>query len=99
MGNKFTQGPWRVEDDGRERLEITCDARKDRVAVAFVEVGFDEPFESEQEANARLLSAAPELFEALKILLKHVTSQHLSLEEQADGITKARAAISKAAAE
>lgn len=64
--SKFTPGPWRVEDDGRERLEITCAARKDRVAMAFVEVGFDEPFESEQEANARLIAAAPALFEVVE---------------------------------
>ena len=46
--------------------------------------------------DADVLEAAPDLLEALKDALMVMTSQKVRIEEQADAITKARAAIAKA---
>lgn len=65
--SKHTKGPWEVyEDDEFDTLTITAAGRDGKVAIATIDIGFDEPFESEQRANARLLAAAPALLEALE---------------------------------
>lgn len=65
------QGPWHIRDEGHDVLNITNELRSDRMApICTVGVGYDEPFESQQQANAHLIAAAPELVEALERFVK-----------------------------
>lgn len=66
-----TPGPWRLKRDAnREEYSVNVPP-KDPGAVGYLQIaslnfGFDEPFESQQHANARLIAAAPDLLAALK---------------------------------
>lgn len=63
---KWTPGPWFVsDDDGWDELRINSRERDESniVEIATVAIGFDGPVGIEQDANARLISAAPELAE------------------------------------
>jgi hypothetical protein len=66
-----TPGPWIVyDDDTSDCLEITCDARDGKVAIATVSIGFETLFDSEQRNNAafivRACNAHADLVAALK---------------------------------
>jgi hypothetical protein len=65
---KHTPGPWQLEDaDPNEEFEIFVPAQPcGRYNIATVCYGYDEPFESQQHANAKLIAAAPEMLDALK---------------------------------
>lgn len=63
MSEKHTPGPWTFDKDAEE---ITCEKRRGMAAIATVETGWAEPFESEQQANAHLIAAAPDLLAALR---------------------------------
>jgi uncharacterized protein (UPF0212 family) len=68
MSAKHTPGPWVVIDtDGG--LEVTAESRDGHVPIVEIELGFNEPFEAEQKANARLIAAAPALVECLRLTL------------------------------
>jgi hypothetical protein len=76
-----TPGEWFVyDDDTSDELAITADARDGKVPIATVSIGFDEPFDSEQRANAQLLAAAPALFEALEDCLRVLHPQTAEYE-------------------
>jgi hypothetical protein len=61
-----TPGPWNRAMQG-DTIEISISATPfGRKVIAEVQTGFDEPFESQQHANARLIAAAPELLHALR---------------------------------
>lgn len=101
---RFTPGPWFVQDDewtDGDTANITSDFRSDNSIVPVAQIsgggsgsGFDSGFSLEQNANAKLIAAAPELLEALQGLLALYESdegcRHLA------EYTKARAAIAKA---
>lgn len=106
MGVKFTPGPWVVSTE--RRVEIGCDwhwigpedwhTRTARCVGYFGE-------EEEQEANANLIAAAPDLYEALDALFKDYKqladsgdAGNWSLEELEVG-KKALAALAKARGE
>ena len=68
-----TEGPWFCKfDDFDEELHITSAVLEasNMVEICRVGVGFDQPFEAEQQANARLIAAAPELLEAAKLAME-----------------------------
>ena len=67
--SKFTPGPWSYD---QESMEISTPLRAGMSEIAIVETGWAEPFESEQQANAALIAAAPALYEALKDLLADI---------------------------
>lgn len=73
MERKWTPGPWMEIGDGyrEDGIEITTSDRQanDMVEIAAVEVDFEEEFDAEQRANARLIAAAPDLYEACAGLL------------------------------
>jgi len=79
---KHTPGPWSI------RQESVWSVGTDHEMTALVYGCTD----TEEEANARLIAAAPDLLEALKILAKQAESHG------AEGVywDKARAAIAKA---
>lgn len=65
---KHTPGPWLFDE---ESGAITTHKRiaKGIARIVTVRLGWAEPFESEQIANARLIAAAPDLLEALCMVL------------------------------
>lgn len=73
MSNKHTPGPWLFDS---EADEITCKKRDGMAAIATVETGWAEPFESEQQANARLIAAAPDLLMAPKTARRELAAMH-----------------------
>ena len=60
MKAQHTPGPWEFDEDANE-ITTPNRIKNDQVCIAIVELGWDEPFESEQQANARLMAASTEL--------------------------------------
>jgi hypothetical protein len=86
---KHTPGPWEVlEFPDCYQINGIRDHQYDEIAETGDNTELDE-------ANARLISAAPELLEALRGLLSHVESWKV-VETAHGDIANARAAISKA---
>ncbi len=95
---KHTPGPWLCVDNGDDSfdydvLSITTEDRVYRslVDIARVPIGYDEPLEAEQKANAALMTASPDLLAALVETLAIATRN-----EEGDFADRARAAIAKA---
>lgn len=92
MTTKHTPGPWSTEVDRKKALEINIvSGNRPFVATAWPANHPDK----EQEANARLIAAAPDLLKALEELLE-VTDFH---ELYGSRTEAARAAIAKATGE
>ncbi len=80
MTHTHTQGPWHVgagngegsifSDNGRTRLEI---GGTTLYSIAQITRGWNEV---EDEANARLIAAAPELLEACMVALAAIKSEY-----------------------
>ena len=67
----YTKGPWRVHSTANEALAIYSGFRR----VATVPHSDREGL-PEDEANAKLIAAAPELLEALQLLTKQCDQWH-----------------------
>lgn len=97
-----TPGPWSIhETKGNggnisDRVEIAGpeEGRK-RSLIASI-YGFKLP---EGQANARLIAAAPELYEALEAAYMVLKPQKSRFEEYVNAVTLARAALAKARGE
>src|SRR3990167_164278 len=91
---KHTEGPWRIRHTsiGGHRA-ISDKNNKDIVVVT----GIGE-IEEEQDANARLIAAAPELLEALKLMVEQYGGMvDGGVEKNARiSVEKAKQAIAKA---
>jgi predicted adenine nucleotide alpha hydrolase (AANH) superfamily ATPase len=77
MAAKFTPGPWKYVATSDSQL-----IQQTRTDLLVAEVAQDETYDeaadvAEAEANAHLIAAAPELFEALTKILKHVEDMEL----------------------
>ena len=95
---KYTQGPWRVDES---HINGSINAGKRHVAIANFYNCHDEEVRvtrEQQEANAQLISAAPDLFEALKIILEYPYGDASPLDDPLV-MNQARAAIRKAEGE
>lgn len=101
----FTPGPWQIRDDMTPdgRLTVIGDVDGEYVdgrahctykTIAVCEDDFGERL-ANAEANARLIAAAPDLYEALKDLARTVEHAWPSLANTAP-LNAARAAILKA---
>jgi len=97
---KHTPGPWAVHWPGYT-VEAVHPVRNDatgKTPVAFV-TGY---FAGQQTANALLIAAAPELYEALQAMLNGVYHYHDTAEQIAGNcgeyqtVRRARAALAKA---
>lgn len=101
MTTKYTPAPWFVVNGENGGIEIRSDSRWGMVEICLVDTGFNEPIESEQISNARLISAAPELLEACKIIVDAFDSlsQSSPARNEMLHINVARAAIAKALGE
>ena len=65
MNEKFTQGPWSILFN--DKTKVVLEKSGVAIFVADTYAGFTKS-DSEQEVNAALISAAPELYSALKNL-------------------------------
>lgn len=65
---KWTPGPWTLVDVTGDEIAITTEARMadDIIPIVEVLIDWDEPLESEQQANSRLIAESPALYEALE---------------------------------
>jgi hypothetical protein len=98
MGN-WTKGPWRVFHAGcfpgieaRDQSVVVWGKADDNEGVRG---GSDE----EVQANANLISAAPELYEALRACLGHLTGGMDGDWDEIDPVATARVALAKARGE
>lgn len=97
MSTKFTPGPWHVQRGNSSNPMVGTDE------VSIAEVLDDvHPDTEQQEANARLIAAAPELLAACQMLLARI--EQLQDQWGKEGFTDAtarllREAIAKAAVE
>lgn len=92
---KFTTGPWKVGDKHRD-----CQIFHGSDSVAFAREEFGRISSIEAKANAHLIAASPELYEALYRLVRDC--EIAGLQEQAGfdcWINMANAALAKARGE
>ena len=97
MSDRHTQGPWHVgmesdwsiDTDGENSFVHIGPNYGDPVAIAVVGSAWDQ--DDELEANARLIAAAPDLLEALRLALPYVRNDNTA--------SVMRAAIAKATGE
>lgn len=90
-----TLGPWITDDADKHDIAryVMSDLRPFPHTIARLELGRHRAERAEQEANARLMAAAPELLEALEEMLSAWDEGPAYGAASAD---KARAAIAKA---
>ena len=97
-----TPGPWathKTEGNGGnipDRLEIVGPEEGRRRSLIASIYGFKM---LEGQANARLIAAAPELYEALEAAYMVLKPQKSRFEEYVNAVTLARAALAKARGE
>lgn len=88
MNAKHTPGPWNVGK--RKNIAAACNVMSGSIQIARVTFS-----RTERSANARLISAAPELLEVAESILVDDVLQYLPAEY----VAKVRAAIAKARGE
>ena len=93
MTDKHTPGPLQYAFDGGTVAFIV---ESDSTTVAKLSVTENTTAHSRLEANVRLLSAAPDLLEALRLMVDLV---ELAVPFEGDTLRRARAAIAKATGE
>lgn len=94
-----TPGPWECyHDDGREEYKIghERDVPVGIRHIATVSLGYDEPVETEQHANAHLISAAPEMYGLCKELLDWIHGKRTGRCLTADMTQRLSVTIAKA---
>ncbi len=106
MTEKFTPGPWVKDYNGTighikstgvpERNATPTVARYDAFAELYTN-GRDWPSlpKAEEQANARLIAAAPDLYEALEAVLGVMKHQEPRPQHQPIAMFKARAALAR----
>lgn len=94
---KHTPGPWDVERHGVVTAMVSGHRRQVALSTgdAAMHAPSEQTMEAIQEANARLIAAAPELAEALEELLDWANAP-LHEQGRENALKKARAALKKA---
>ena len=95
----WTPGPWKVRSF-RDTPVICADMEREVVGQdtepLIAHVDYQDPFTT---ANAHLLAAAPELYEALAVLVAVTEHPSPTIHARAQAIRGARGALSKARGE
>ena len=96
----FTKGPWALQEGCYPGfIEIQCG---NTMSISIVTSATDIALEQfiEREANARLIAAAPELYEALTQLIDDLSNtDEEGLFEHSETVIRCRLALSKARGE
>ena len=98
MMGKYTPGPWTVDES---HINGSINAGKRHVALANFYNCHDEEMRvtrDQQKANTQLIAAAPDIYEALKIILEYPYGDASPLDDPLV-MERARAAIRKAEGE
>jgi len=96
-----TPGPWNIQDNTTEPYGqlLVESAVHGAVSICYTMEKGETRAPAEYVQNARLMSAAPELLEALKVMVSHwphyAANMHMTQVDR-DAIGLARAAIAKA---
>lgn len=101
MTTKHTPGEWRVRHNGVGGPFISSDNGTIADVRTFGGIHVGGPQHPETMANARLIAAAPDLLEALQVMVRDYTASHAdggSLEMQ-PAILQASQAIARATGE
>ena len=86
---KFTKGPWKATYDSQLQAAIEIYNTEDRVMVAVLPDRGTIEAMSEIEANANLIAAAPDMYEALEEVWRILDStMPLSRDNRADRIKR-----------
>ena len=89
MSKKFTKGPWTATYDSQLQALIEIYNTEDRVMVAVLPDRGTIEAMSEIEANANLIAAAPDMYEALEEVWRILDStMPLSRDNRADRIKR-----------
>lgn len=94
-GVKHTPGPWFGQAGFSDDVEITAESREGMAAICSMDLDFTGHIGVEQEANARLIAAAPDLLEALIAALDaanalEISSAHFPRATVESAIARAR---------
>lgn len=95
-GVKHTPGPWFEQTGFSDDVEITAESREGMVAICSMELGYTGNIGVEQEANARLIAAAPDLLGALEEFSREYDGFEDGNGDPCPVLAKARAAIDRA---
>lgn len=97
-GSKHTPGPWQLTPRYQDKVDV-IHSTKAKVpggaSLTVARVTVRESWLAEQEANARLIAAAPELLQALRDVLGWVPSGPWHTDEPMKAVERARAVIRK----
>ena len=97
--SKHTAGPWFILDfrsQGEEQIAISAASKPSAVISRIRNDVSGLPLNDEDEANARLIAAAPELLKALELAVKQNQHDMLLTGEE---LRQCEAAIAKARSE
>lgn len=85
MSGQHTPGPWQVQKEALpNRVGITATNGR------FITWTMGGAPNSESEANARLIAAAPDLLEALEVICREFANGHPLIQQGRAAIAKAR---------
>lgn len=78
---KWTKGPWVIDQEDDDTLEITTEARMDNCmsAICAVEVGYVGKHETEQRANADLIAEAGTVAHETGLTPRQLAEQRVGL--------------------
>ena len=96
MSEKFTKGPWKATYDSQLQALIQIYSTEDRIMVAVLPDRGTVEAMPEIEANANLIAAAPDMYEALETI-ERVAG--IGMMEDDPARVKARDALRKARGE
>jgi len=100
--NTHTPGPWEIKLSRDDEGTLCHIGTPDKIARCGQHVcqingwGFDYDADKEQQANARLIAAAPDLLKALRLALNHIEHGWIDPKSCISAANDIRAAIAKA---